>query len=221
MSGIVGSRLNIKGSGLVGSLGTDGQVFTSSGTGTGHVFEDAAGGAWNLISTFTSDGSDATADFTSGLDSTYDEYCFRFIDIHPETDNQAFTFNCSIDGGSNYNVAKLSSSFVSEALNDASYGVQYEAGQDLASSTADQGIHFESGADADQAFSGYLHIWGVSGTTFYKSFMAKCVGDSYNNFSRTNFVEGRAETTSAIDAIQFKYGSGDIQAGKIKLYGIS
>ena len=50
MSGIVGSRFNIKGSGLVGSLGTDGQVFTSSGTGTGHVFEDAAGGgAWTLI----------------------------------------------------------------------------------------------------------------------------------------------------------------------------
>ena len=44
MSGIVGSRHNIRGSGLVGSLGTDGQVFTSAGAGTGAVFEDAAGG---------------------------------------------------------------------------------------------------------------------------------------------------------------------------------
>ena len=44
MSGIVGSRFNIRGSGLVGSLGTDGQVFTSSGAGAGAVFEDAAGG---------------------------------------------------------------------------------------------------------------------------------------------------------------------------------
>jgi len=44
MSGIVGSRFNIRGSGLVGSLGTDGQVFTSSGAGAGAVFEAAAGG---------------------------------------------------------------------------------------------------------------------------------------------------------------------------------
>ena len=44
MSGIVGSRLNNRGSGLVGSLGTDGQVLTSSGAGTSAVYEAAAGG---------------------------------------------------------------------------------------------------------------------------------------------------------------------------------
>jgi hypothetical protein len=44
MSGIVGSRLNIRGSGIVGSIGTDGQVLTSSGAGQEMVFEDAAGG---------------------------------------------------------------------------------------------------------------------------------------------------------------------------------
>jgi hypothetical protein len=43
MSGIVGSRLNIRGSGIVGSIGTDGQVLTSSGAGQEIVFEDAAG----------------------------------------------------------------------------------------------------------------------------------------------------------------------------------
>ena len=45
MSGIVGSRFNTRGSGLVGSLGTDGQILTSSGAGVGAVFETAAGGA--------------------------------------------------------------------------------------------------------------------------------------------------------------------------------
>ncbi len=44
MSGIVGSRFNMRGSGLVGSLGTDGQVFTSAGAGASAVFEAAAGG---------------------------------------------------------------------------------------------------------------------------------------------------------------------------------
>jgi len=45
MSGIVGSRLNNRGSGVVGSLGTDGQVLTSSGAGTGAVYETAASGS--------------------------------------------------------------------------------------------------------------------------------------------------------------------------------
>jgi len=44
MSGIIGSRFNIRGSGLVGSLGTDGQVFTSTGAGLSPAFEDVAGG---------------------------------------------------------------------------------------------------------------------------------------------------------------------------------
>ena len=42
MSGIVGSRLNNRGSGLIGSLGTDGQVLTSSGAGKSAVFEAGA-----------------------------------------------------------------------------------------------------------------------------------------------------------------------------------
>ena len=49
MSGIVGSRLNNRGSGLVGSLGTDGQVFTSAGAGAGAVFEAAAGGGGKIL----------------------------------------------------------------------------------------------------------------------------------------------------------------------------
>jgi len=79
MSGIVGSRFNIRGSGLVGSLGTDGQVFTSSGAGVSHTFEDAAGGgAWTLIKVI-SIGTSATISFVHGtsdvvFDGTYQAY---------------------------------------------------------------------------------------------------------------------------------------------------
>ena len=65
MSGIVGSRLNIRGSGLVGSLGTDGQVFTSAGAGKSAVFEAAAGG--DLTPSFYAhpNGNDAISDSTT------------------------------------------------------------------------------------------------------------------------------------------------------------
>ena len=44
MSGIVGSYHNIRGSGVVAKLGTDGQLFTSAGAGVSQGFEAAAGG---------------------------------------------------------------------------------------------------------------------------------------------------------------------------------
>ena len=44
MRGIVGSYFNTRGSGVVAKLGTDGQVFTSSGAGVSQDFEAAAGG---------------------------------------------------------------------------------------------------------------------------------------------------------------------------------
>ena len=53
MSGIVGSKLNIRGSGRIAKLGTDGQVLTSAGAGVSAVYEDAAGGGldWQTIET--------------------------------------------------------------------------------------------------------------------------------------------------------------------------
>lgn len=63
------------------------------------------GGSLTLISTQTASNS-ASISFTTGIDSTYKEYQFWFIDIHPRTDNVYFQFNMSTDSGSNYNVTK-------------------------------------------------------------------------------------------------------------------
>jgi len=58
MSGITGSKLNIRGSGLVAKLGTDGQILTSAGAGAQAAFEDAAAGiSWQAVET----GSTMTA----------------------------------------------------------------------------------------------------------------------------------------------------------------
>ena len=58
MSGITGSKLNIRGSGRVAKLGTDGQVLTSAGVGLPVAFEDiAAGISWQAVET----GSTMTA----------------------------------------------------------------------------------------------------------------------------------------------------------------
>ena len=66
--------------------------------------DSISGGALNLISTQTASSS-ATIDFTSGIDSTYKEYIFKFVSIHPATDNVNFTVNFR-DGGSSFDASK-------------------------------------------------------------------------------------------------------------------
>ena len=66
-----------------------GIIAQNSGRHTGLVKAASGGGdaVWNLIETLTSDGSDSDLSFTSGIDDTYDEYVFKFINIHPENDS--------------------------------------------------------------------------------------------------------------------------------------
>ena len=69
-----------------------------------------SGGALNLLSTQTASSS-ATISFTSGLDSTYKEYIFKFYNIHPATDSTHFTFQGSTNGGSSYGLTMTTTSF--------------------------------------------------------------------------------------------------------------
>ena len=105
-------------------------IFVSDGSGT--ITSTGFTGAIKFISSQTASGS-ASLSFTSGLDSTYDVYVFKFIEINPATDSAEFTFNLSSDGGSNYNVTKTTTSFWAE--NGASAVLEYRTGDDLATTS--------------------------------------------------------------------------------------
>ena len=179
-----------------------------------------SGGSLNLISTQTASSS-STISFTSGLDSTYKEYIFKFINIHPATDGASLTFNGSSDTGSNYNVTKTTTAF--RAYNQQDGGgaaLGYRTSDDLAQSTSFQILNFEVDNDADSSSVGFLHLFDPSSTTFVKHFIhtGNCVQSTY---TRNDFVAGYFNTTSVIDAVQFKMSSGNIDSGVIKLYGVS
>jgi len=180
-----------------------------------------SGGAMTLISEQTASSS-ATLDFTSGIDSTYDSYVFKFINIHPATDDVSFTFNMSTDGGSNYNVTKTTTIFTAlHNESDSEAFITYAGGQDLAQSTAFQELAPRTGGDADQNSSGTLTLFNPSSTTFVKHFIVNFNSVPYNDFNRNDFIAGYGNTTSSIDAIRFQMSSGNIDSGVIKLYGIS
>ena len=190
----------------------------------GAIDSGIATGAMTLIKTLTASSS-GTLSFVNGassvvLDGTYKEYVFKFYNIHPATQGD-LTFNLSIDGGSNYNVTKTSTFFRAshtEADDTPEFG--YVTSRDLAQSTDFQPILFVVGTDNDSCGSGYLHLFDPSSTTFVKHFMG-----TYSTFDTgpTLIVEkvaGYFNTTSAIDAIQFKMSSGNIDAGTISMYGV-
>ena len=65
MSGIVGSKLNIRGSGLVASYGTDGQHMLSAGAGVSNVFETVAAGGNSPFFMATETSDQSIADYTA------------------------------------------------------------------------------------------------------------------------------------------------------------
>ena len=180
-----------------------------------------SGSSLVLLSTVTASSS-ATIDFTSNIDSTYKEYIFKYINVHPATNNVDFQFNMSVDSGSNYNVTKTTTAFQAY-LNegDSANGLAYGSSRDLAQSTDFQGIVIGVGNGNDEAASGYLHIFEPSSTTFVKHFISGSNNYRADNESQQHYTAGYGNTTSAVDAIQFKMSSGNIDAGTIKLYGVS
>ena len=179
-----------------------------------------SGGSLNLISTQTASSS-STISFTSGIDSTYDEYVFKFYDIHPATNSTAFRFNLSVDTGSNYNVTKTTT--VTQYYHDegdSATALQYDTGMDLAQSTNPQIIAENIGNGSDECASGYLHLFNPSSTTFVKNFLISSASYFASDYSNNYYVAGYVNTTSAVDAVQFTMSSGNIANGVVTVYGL-
>tara|TARA_B100000780_G_scaffold59057_1_gene37679 strand:+ start:10 stop:612 length:603 start_codon:yes stop_codon:yes gene_type:complete len=185
---------------------------TSAGIGSGMKF----------MKKLTASGS-ATLSFvhgSGGVDfSTHKEYMFTFNNIHPASD-QDFEFQGSTDGGSSYGVTMTTTFFQAyhnEADSAAALG--YSAGNDIAQGTGFQRL-MKITTDNDFSCGGTLNLFNPSSTTFVKHFTSNCNGNNAS-YSQNEFSNGYFNTTSAIDAFQFKMASGNIDAGDICLYGIA
>ena len=179
-------------------------------------------GDLNLLATNTITSGVSSSSFTSNIDSTYDTYMFKLINIHPATNDTNFTFNLSTDTGSNYNVTKTTTFFRARHNEDGgATELAYITSTDLAQSTSYQTLMAAQGNGNDESISGEIFLFSPSNTTFVKHFI--CTNNGYYEGDRTfnNFIVGYGNTTSAIDAIDFKFASGNIDSGVIKMYGLS
>ena len=171
-----------------------------------------------------SSSSDLTFhDGTSSVvfDSTYKEYLFTFNNMHPATDMVDFQFQVNAAGGADFNETITSSYFRAYHTEADGTALGYYSGGDLAQGTGFQMLSDDWGNANDENLSGYLHFFNPSSTTFVKHFIGTFQVYDPDDYSSTGFFSGYFNTTSAIDEIQFKMHSGNIDAGTITLYGIN
>ena len=181
-------------------------------------------GAMSVMKKLTASSS-ATLSFvhgSGGVDfSTFKEYLFMFTSIHPQTDNVQFSFNGSVDAGSNYNVTKTTTHIDVYQSESNQANVLEFGGSHLDSSTDFQILVNDQGNAADENLCGYLHLYNPSSTTFVKHFLASFDRVGYNEYGAQQHYSGYFNNTADIDALQFKFSSGDIDSGTITMYGIA
>ena len=194
-------------------------LWTSDGSGTvSSVTSDLQGGM-TLISSQTASNS-ASVEFTSGIDSTYDEYVFYFVDVNPATDATGFDVQFNAVGGSGFNETMTTTFF--RAYQDeggTATSLHYDTTYDKAQGTGYQNLSNILGNGADESCAGILHLFNPSSTTYVKHFYSTSQLNHASDYSVVDFVAGYINTTSAIDEISFKMSSGNFD-GNIYMFGV-
>ena len=177
-------------------------------------------GSMTLLSTATANNS-STITFNSGINSTYKEYIVKWFNVHPNSNDQQLTVNFR-DGSTAYDATKTTTYFrASHGENDDPASLQYEAAADLAQDTGVQKLSKSGiGNGGDESLSGELMLFNPSSTTFVKHFIAKTQYYGHDDQSSNDFIAGYCNVTAAIDAVQFAFTGGNIESGKVQLYGI-
>ena len=185
---------------------------------------DANVGAMTLIKTLTA-SSDSALSFVNGssdvvLDSTYKTYIFKFYNIHPATNDVDLEVGFR-DGSTAYDATKTDTYFVAYHSEGDATGLTYDGGEDVAQGTGFTPLNHSTGTDNDQGVSGEMWLFSPSSTTYVKHYMSRVNNYHAADYSFDVYKSGYCNVTAAIDAVQFKMGSGNIDAGTIKLYGIA
>ena len=171
--------------------------------------------------------SSATADLVHGnsdvvFNDTYPIYMLKFINMHPVSDGVDFQFQASTNTGSSYGVTCTTTFFsIYHAEGGGSANLGYRDGGDIASGSGFIELGDEIGNGNDECCCGTMFVFNPYSNEFVKNFIYRGSNAQGNGDYMVEInVSGYFNTTSAIDALRFKFESGNIDSGTIKLYGI-
>ena len=186
--------------------------------------------ALTLISTpldiTVSDTAVATVSITSGIDDTYDSYEFHCVGIHPSGASLPnFVFQVGTAAESGYDRNMTTAYFA--AANQVSgtwTGLYYSANEDQQNSAqVFQMLAHGAGDENDDSSAVILKLYEPSSTTYVKHFVSVAQMNHHNssNYQLNSYASGYINTTAAITRIQFKFDAGNIDAGTIKMFGVT
>ena len=176
--------------------------------------------AMKLLSTNTA-SSDTTLDITSGIDSTYKLYMFKYYDVNPETDGANFSFQANAAGASGFDEEMTSTYYYmhhNEADDTATWNVN--SSNDLALGTGYQIIAESIGNGGDESAAGTLYLFNPSNTTYQKHWWSRSDAYRSNDYAINVWADAYFNVTAAIDEVSFKMSSGDWD-GIVKMYGVT
>ena len=201
-------------SGVAAPLAKGGAATVLTSDGTDIAWAAAAGGgAMEFIVSSGAISNAASVAFTQFDSSKYDAYAFYYYYVIPVTDNVYFVWNSSTDGGSNY----------AESNGDYRYG-QSGAGGNVAYGYVNASYQVGSGTN-EFGITGAINLMHPHNTTTYKYFQSSS-GPTYGKTNgeiatdANDYGNSYRISTADIDAIRFKFTSGNIESGEIVMYGI-
>lgn len=157
------------------------------------------------------------------FDSTYKEYKFYIVNLHPTTNAYYLSFKTSTDAGSSYGVATTTTYFRkqhAESGGDSNptyttYDAQEEASDPiyLAEDTGHD--------DADKTVSAVFTIYDPSSTDYVTHFQAETNTCNGGDQQSHQFIGGYVNTAADVDAIKFQFSHGNIATGTIYMYGVT
>ena len=197
-------------------------IWTSNGSGTLSSVHSGLQGGMVYISTTTVSSGVASVAITSGITSTYKEYVIYFVNIHPSEDRRTFQWLPSVNGGSSYGVAATGGGTHSYHKEDDSGGPAISFAGGMNQNSGGLLLTNECNNENDSSSSGELRLYDPANTTYVKHFQSwgHSDFDGGNPYSGSWKYGGYVNTTSAVNAIQFKMSSGNIDSGIFYLYGI-
>ena len=158
----------------------------------------------------------ATCDFTTGIDSTYDEYLFVFNNMIPATNGQYLRIRFSEDSGSSFKSGATDYNYAFASVRDDALALP-------TGSTGDSSIavtYSTSNTVADGGGNGEVRLFNPAGTSA-KKVVTMLSGGQYNSGFVSLAGSGRFQLdNNAINGVRFFYPSGNITSGTISLYGI-
>ncbi len=204
------------------SLGASGDSVIMSSVST-DTLQDTGGNAISveggmvLISSATASGS-SSIEFTSGIDDSFDEYVFYFVDIAASTDAVHLRMQADIGGG--YGVSLTSTFFVAyHSESDTYTSLTYDTGWDLAQSTSDQPLIIKLGTQSDEGGAGEMRLFSPSSDSKVKHWYSRCQSNGSNDYSYDSYGSGYFNTISALSGVRFAPSSGTF-SGQIHLFGV-